>query len=46
MERADWLEKGFDSAQARFLVMTTITRGLLMTAVRRSLPQTGRSRAR
>ena len=25
MERADWLEAGFDSAQARFLMMTAIT---------------------
>jgi hypothetical protein len=44
MERADWLEGGFDSARARFLMMTVITRGFLMSAARRSLPQTGRSR--
>jgi hypothetical protein len=25
MERADWLEAGFDSAQARFLMITAIT---------------------
>jgi hypothetical protein len=25
MERADWLEAGYDSAQARFLMMTAIT---------------------
>jgi hypothetical protein len=25
MERANWLEAGFDSAQARFLMMTAIT---------------------
>lgn len=25
MERADWLEGGFDSAQARFLMVTAIT---------------------
>ncbi len=25
MERADWLEAGFDAAQARFLMMTAIT---------------------
>jgi hypothetical protein len=25
MERADWLEGGLDSAQARFLMMTAIT---------------------
>jgi hypothetical protein len=25
MERADWLDGGFDSAQARFLMMTAIT---------------------
>jgi hypothetical protein len=25
MERADWLEGGFDSTQARFLMMTAIT---------------------
>jgi hypothetical protein len=25
MERADWLEAGFDSAQARFLMTTAIT---------------------
>jgi hypothetical protein len=25
MERADWLEAGFDPAQARFLMMTAIT---------------------
>jgi hypothetical protein len=25
MERADWLEGGFDSAQARFLMLTAIT---------------------
>jgi len=25
MERADWLAGGFDSAQARFLVLTAIT---------------------
>ena len=25
MERADWLEAGFDTAQARFLMMTAIT---------------------
>jgi hypothetical protein len=25
MERTDWLDKGFDPAQARFLMMTAIT---------------------
>jgi hypothetical protein len=25
VERADWLERGFNSAQARFLMMTAIT---------------------
>jgi hypothetical protein len=25
MERADWLERGFDPAQARFLMVTAIT---------------------
>jgi hypothetical protein len=25
MERADWLQAGFDSAQARFLMLTAIT---------------------
>jgi hypothetical protein len=25
MERTDWLDKGFDSAQARFLMVTAIT---------------------
>jgi isocitrate dehydrogenase kinase/phosphatase len=25
MERADWLDEGFDSAQARFLLVTAIT---------------------
>ena len=25
MERADWLEEGFDAAQARFLMVTAIT---------------------
>jgi hypothetical protein len=25
MERADWLEAGFDPAEARFLMMTAIT---------------------
>ncbi|MDQ4129661.1 MAG: hypothetical protein M3133_01490 [Actinomycetota bacterium] len=25
MERADWLDEGFDSAQARFLMLTAIT---------------------
>ena len=49
MERADWLEGGFDSAQARFLMLTAIThhrfRSLAWASVRSkgSTPSSRRS---
>ena len=33
MERADWLDGGFDSAESRFLMMTAITHHRFNSAV-------------